>query len=1094
MDKQDRKLNAISSIDDDIIEKQTQKRIELLRGVRKQRHRKRLFITIGSMAASLALIASTVLLLVTLLGKAVPIYTGMSVSDKPPTQQTTVAYWESIGEYASAGTQPSDVTGDLVNRPTPSANPFEKPISEQFQTTAGTKDCYYAKKGQDVYITVHLENPDSFEILSFTLNGKKYTNYMFEPGSDLENLVLKVNVGDAEGPVDYTIDAIKYVDGEEIKDVRMEGERTVQIGVYSEKQPTLTASEESIAFNSVSFRVTATDALGLVGLSGGKMEAVLYDGERIVSTKEISAGTTTVTFDGLVANKLYEYALIATYDGFDGEGKVAHVLYQKPFYTKAYVLFDAVSADKGGVTFSLKWASELAEHAVTSLAVYKGDVKVKELPSTATAADGLLPDNSYRLVANYTYQGTNGSISVEFKTAPLVYTVKHLLQSVDGTEYVLEKEESLTLQPGDSFAPALLVFEGFTAPAAESKQASATDENPVIEYRYARNSYAVALLNGGAQENTTLLFGAALPAPARDGHTFLGWFDVSGEKHVTMPAKALTLTARWSGELTAEDLLYTGSSEITITGLKNLAHTDIILPTYIGSGRVVAIAADAFKNCTSLKSITLPATLASVGGGAFSGCTGLEKVLFDGTLAQWCSIVFEEDERIELLPADTSQPTFYPTQRYAANPITQSGNLYLTSAPTVNVLASALTLPTGTLNGRFSFAGAPLTELIIPADATSIPFGVAAGCEDLATIRFHATNMPDFAERDDYNHMLGAGKNGAGVRILIGANVTRIPAGGIFAGAKIAAIEFAAGSVCTELGDFAFRTTNPNGMGMNFCTEITLPAGLIKIGKSALPVMKHITALTIPEGVTTIGEGAFAHAYALKELTIPESVTSMGSLAFGYTNALTTLNFNAASIDEPPVCDIFFGMGKKGTGVTITFGASVTRVPSRLFGNEWLYEESEMPTSVTAVIFAAGSACKQIGDYAFYGCSNLQSITLPEGLTEIGTKAFMHCESLSEVVLPAGLERIGGSAFADCKALREIVLPEGVTEIGVHAFAYCSALTEVHIPASLTSIDEVAFDSCNALTDVYFGGTQSAWEAFGIYLPTTVTIHYLGEG
>lgn len=1040
MDKQDRKLNAISSIDDDIIEKQTQKRIELLRGVRKQRHRKRLFITIGSMAASLALIASTVLLLVTLLGKTVPIYTGMSVSDKPPTQQTSVAYWESVGEYAATATQQSDLTGDLVNRPTPSANPFEKPISEQFQTTAGTKDCYYAKKGQDVYITVHLENPDSFEILSFTLNGKKYTNYMFEPGSDLENLVLKVNVGDAEGPVDYTIDAIKYVDGEEIKDVRMEGERTVQIGVYSEKQPTLTASEESIAFNSVSFRVTATDALGLVGLSGGKMEAVLYDGERIVSTKEISAGTTTVTFDGLVANKLYEYALIATYDGFDGEGKVAHVLYQKPFYTKAYVLFDAVSADKGGVTFSLKWASELAEHAVTSLAVYKGDVKVKELPSTATAADGLLPDNSYRLVANYTYQGTNGSISVEFKTAPLVYTVKHLLQSVDGTEYVLEKEESLTLQPGDSFAPALLVFEGFTAPAAESKTASVTDATPVIEYRYTRNAYAATLLNNGVQSTLTLKFGAALPAPAKTGQDFLGWFDATGEKHVTMPAASVTLTARWSGELTAADLLYTGTSEITITGLQNLTLSDVILPAYIGGGRVVAIAAGAFKNSTALKSITLPATLTQVGGGAFSGCTGLEKVLFDGTLAQWCNILFEQDYNVDFpLSADMSQPTFYPTERYAANPITQSGNLYLTSAPTVNVLASAITLPTGELKGSFSFAGAPLTELIIPAGATSIPFGVVANCSDLTTIRFHATNMPD--QNSDAYAMLGAGKNGDGVRILIGADVTRIPAGGIFNGAKIAAIEFAADSVCTALGDDAFRTANPNGMGMNFCTEITLPAGLKTIGRYALSTLKYVTELTIPAGVSAIGKYAFNNMYLLETLTIPESVTTIGEGAFANLQSLKTLFYNSnATISDGNA--VFAHMGTKATGGTaVVIGASVTAIPKGLFSTA--LNDGSAPR-ITSLTFATGSACKKIDKYAF-----------------------AYCSALEELVLPAGLEEIGSSAFSDCSALKKIT-----------------------IPASTTSIDTFAFAGCTALTDVYFGGSEAQWTAFELYFTEQPTVHY----
>ncbi len=1045
MDKDSRKLNAISQIDDEIIEKQTQRRIELLRGVKRKQARRRWIITVSSMAASLALVASTVLLLVTLLGKTVPIYTGMSVSDKPPAvAQTTVAHWGSVGEYASASTQPLAAAGDLTGRPAPS---FEQSLSDKLLTSAGAKDYYYAEKGQDVYITVHLENPDEFEIVSFTLNGKKYTNYMFEPGSDLENLILKVNVGDAEGLMDYTIDAIKYIDGEDIKDVKMEGDKTVQIGVYSDKQPTATASEESIGFNSISFNVTAADALGLVASCAGKLEAVLFDGTRILATKGLAAGTTAVSFEGLAPNTPYEYALVATYDAFDGEGKVAHILYQKAFYTKAYVLFDTVSVEKDAVSFTLRWASGSNDYGVTAFRLYKNDVMTGDVSTSANRIEGLSPDTAYRLIADYTYGGKTGSIVISFTTEPLVYTVNHVLEDLDGTGYTLEKTESVKLQPGETFAPALLSFEGFTAPAAESKQASLTDENPVIEYRYTRNSYAVAFLGGGTQTNDTLKFGAALPAPTRDGHTFLGWFDVSGEKHVTMPAKALTLTARWSGELTSDDLHYTGSSEITITGLKNLAYTDIILPAYIGNGRVVAIAADAFKNCTSLASVTLPATITQVGGGAFSDCTGLEKVLFDGTLTQWCNIEFQENYNVGFSSSasDMSQPTFYPIERYAANPITQSGNLYLTSAPTVNVLASAITLPTGELNGRFSFAGAPLTELIIPEGATSIPFGVVAGCEDLATIRFNATNMPDFAERDDYDHMLGAGKNGAGVRILIGANVTRIPAGGIFNGAKIAAITFATGSVCTEIGNYAFFSANPNGMGMNFCTEIALPAGLVTIGRLAFSTLKLVTELTIPEGVTTIGDHAFKNMYLPETLTIPASVTSIGKGAFAGLQSLKTLYYNSNAVISGDGDCVFAWMGSKvANGTAVVIGANVTAIPAGLFSRS--YDDGTAP-NITTLTFATGSVCK-----------------------EIGTMAFMHCESLSEVVLPEGLERIG-----------------------VQAFENCSALTTITIPASVTSIDEFTFAWCNALTDVHFGGSMAEWEQLDLHFATTPTIYFGAE-
>lgn len=242
MDKHNRKLDIISQLDDDIIEKQTKRRIALLSARRKKRSHKRRIIAIGSVAASLALIASTVLLLVTLLGKAVPIYTGMSLSSTPPATQALVAY------DAPAQSPATTTLSSLKETPvTPSAAPLSSP--------------YFSQPGKDVYITVHIDNPDSFEILSFTLNGKKYTSYMFEPGSDLENLIVKINVGDTEGAVDYTIDAVKYVDGEDIKDVKMEGERTVRIIVSKKIQ------SEGTHANDLKYTVSQDDqAIEITGL------------------------------------------------------------------------------------------------------------------------------------------------------------------------------------------------------------------------------------------------------------------------------------------------------------------------------------------------------------------------------------------------------------------------------------------------------------------------------------------------------------------------------------------------------------------------------------------------------------------------------------------------------------------------------------------------------------------------------------------------------------------------------------------------------------------------------------------------------------
>ena len=132
------------------------------------------------------------------------------------------------------------------------------------------QDIYYADPGDDVFVVVHINNPSGYEILSFTLNGVKYSSYMFEYGSDLENLILKVNVGNTEGIQEYTIDQIKYVDGTDIKDVRMEGDRTVKIGVSTNKQPSVTITDFVSTLDSISFKSS------IYSSSGSTLHCQLY--------------------------------------------------------------------------------------------------------------------------------------------------------------------------------------------------------------------------------------------------------------------------------------------------------------------------------------------------------------------------------------------------------------------------------------------------------------------------------------------------------------------------------------------------------------------------------------------------------------------------------------------------------------------------------------------------------------------------------------------------------------------------------------------------------------------------------------------------
>ena len=106
-----------------------------------------------------------------------------------------------------------------------------------------------------------------------------------------------------------------------------------------------------------------------------------------------------------------------------------------------------------------------------------------------------------------------------------------------------------------------------------------------------------------------------------------------------------------------------------------------------------------------------------------------------------------------------------------------------------------------------------------------------------------------------------------------------------------------------------------------------------------------------------------------------------------------------------------------------------------------------------------------IGMYAFYFCSGLTSITIPNSVTSIDNWAFHYCSGLTAVTIGNSVTSIGYCAFFNCSGLTSVTIPNSVTSIGDNAFE-CSGLTSVTIGNSVTSIERDAFRSCSGLTSV----------------------------
>ena len=435
--------------------------------------------------------------------KQVPVYKGMTISRSFATSSAATAA-EDNGNHYGHFKGDHDNRNDEVdqNKPfeDPNAPSIENKANSTLDVVGAAESIYYADKNQDIFITIKLSNPDSYEILSFTLNGKKYSNYMFEDGSDMENLVLKVNVGDVGGIVEYTIDAIKYVDGTDIKDVRMDGDRTVKAGVRASDQTYVNVTNEKKTMTSISFDAQVVDLYSLIEKSGGYAKAVLYDGVNML-TKDIKVGEkTNIVFDNLTPNTVYQYGVVALYDNLSGNGAKLNTLYKKAVYTDAIVLFKDVQVGKESIEWGFVWNESFANKQMSAISLWQNGAKVQDVDTTSTRLDGLKSNNKYTLKATYkNLQNQDETIAIEFVTyAKAVPTVE--IANVQSTQTQVSFELNVTDTDNVGAITKIELLHGEDAPIVAE-----TSDSRAFENLFSNNDYTVKVtytydLNDGVGE------------------------------------------------------------------------------------------------------------------------------------------------------------------------------------------------------------------------------------------------------------------------------------------------------------------------------------------------------------------------------------------------------------------------------------------------------------------------------------------------------------------------------------------------------------------------------------------------------------------
>ena len=496
--------------------------------------------------------------------------------------------------------------------------------------------------------------------------------------------------------------------------------------------------------------------------------------------------------------------------------------------------------------------------------------------------------------------------------------------------------------------------------------------------------------------------------------------------------------------------IFDGVDDYTIQITKyNGNDVSVDIPDSISGMSVAGIAEHAFYNCTSLKTVTIPANVISIGDealGYYYDSTEGEVKKVDNfninyvknTWGHYYAVENGFSDETCLITKEDVDGFFY-IRKYA-------GHCAAYEIPS-EVDGKKITY----ISGSAFYGSTELTDIRIPDSITYIGNYAFFNCTSLKAVTIPASvkdiDVRAFGYYDDngidkklddfkINYIKNTGghqyaaKNGFsdepcliteeqsdGTLEICGyaGNSTTYAIPSEVEGKKITVIGYDAFNGCTEL------------------TSVTIPDSITRIESRAFYDCASLETIAIPASVTEIYWQAFYNCTSLKEVTIPKSVTYIKDEAFGYyyTDSWEIKKVDGFKINYVKNTQGHLYATKNGfsdeTCLTTYEHDDGTLAIVEYAGNDEIFV---IPDEID------GKKVTGIDNAAFSDCTKLTSVTIPDGVTEIDWQAFYGCTSLETVIIPESVTSIDGRAFDDCTSLKSVTIPKSVTYIGDSAFGY----------------------------------------------------------
>ena len=618
---------------------------------------------------------------------------------------------------------------------------------------------------------------------------------------------------------------------------------------------------------------------------------------------------------------------------------------------------------------------------------------------------------------------------------------------------------------------------------------------------------------------------------------------------------------------------------------------------------VTSIGSYAFRGCSSLTSITIPDSVTSIGFSAFDGCSSLtiyceaESKPSDWS-SNWnysnCPVVWDCNNN-----EVASDGNIYYIDENGIRYALKDGNA--TVVRQIQSLSGDIEIPSRisyknniynvTSIGEYAFRGcSSLTSITIPDSVTSIGSSAFSGCSSLESITLPFIGAKaGVTSSDTYQYPLGdifgTSSYAGGTEVTqryYGSDTSSTTSSTYYIPSTLRSVTVMGGNIlygafynCSKLssitiGDSVKSIGSSAFYNCSSLTSITIPDSVTSIGSSAFYNCSSLTSITIPDSVTSIGSEAFRscssltsvtfgensklesigywafyYCSSLTSITIPDKVTSIGSSAFSGCSSLEsiTLPFIGANAGVASSGTYKYPLGYIFGTSSYTGGKSVTQYYYGSSTSSTTSTTYYIPSTLRSVTVTGGN----ILSGAFYNCSMLTSITIPESATSIGDSAFYNCSSLTiyceAASKPSGWDSnwnyYGYPVVWDCNnndvanngciyyvdengiryALKDgnatvvrqseslsgdIEIPSrisykndiyNVTSIGSSAFSGCSSLTSITIPDSVTSIGDYAFSECSSLTSITIPDSVTSIGSsafFGCSSLESITLPFIG--